>query len=347
MPKPLPLAIMKKILFPILACLSFTWAMAQNPDVKTLRDNAHSFFQQGDYSNAILLLNKALDQEPGNLEVSKDLVMAYYQKGEYPKAQTIVKALMERPDADPAVYQLGGMVSQAMDDNKECERIYKKGLKTFPSSGQLYNAYGELLWSRQDYSAIRQWEKGIESEPNYSGNYYNACKYYYFTTDKIWSLIYGEVFVNMESFSRRTVEIKEILLESYKKLFTESDIKKGQDLKNPFIGAFLENMSHQTDVVSKGITPETLTMIRTRFILSWFEKDGDRYPYRLFDFQRQLLREGIFDAYNQWLFGPAQNLSAFENWTKTHQEEYRQFNNSQANRMFKMPAGQYYQLPGK
>ncbi len=57
--------------------------------------------------------------------------------------------------------------------------MYKQGIKKFPSSGELYNEYGEMLWVKQDPEAIRFWEKGIEVDPNYSSNYYNASKYYY------------------------------------------------------------------------------------------------------------------------------------------------------------------------
>jgi len=51
----------------------------------------------------------------------------------------------------------------------------------------------------------------------------------------------------------------------------------------------------------------------------------------------------MFDAYNQWLFGAADNLAQYEVWTKTHQEEYDQFTKLQRNKLFKVPQGQYYQ----
>lgn len=336
---------MKRFTGIILAVITHLLAFAQPTDVKTLQQNARSFMMQGDYNNAVLILNKALEQEPNNLELSKDLVMAHYYKSDYPRAQTALKPLLERPDADAAVYQLGGMLYKAIGDLKECDRIYKKGLKTFPNSGPLYNDYGELLWGKDDYSAIKQWEKGIELDPNYSANYYNASRYYYLTQDKVWSIVYGELFVNMESYSRRTVEVKNLLLESYKKLFVGNIMDK-QDTKNPFVVAFLTNMNKQSSIAANGITPESLTMIRSRFILDWFEKDGAKFPFRLFDYQRQLLKEGIFDAYNQWLFGSAQNLTAFQNWTSAHSDEYNRFTNAQRNRMFKMVTGQYYQAAG-
>lgn len=316
-------------------------------DAKALQETARNFSKEGDFSNAVLVLNKAHEADPNNLSISKDLALVYFQKSDYPKMQIVMKPLLERPDADVEVFQLGGMLNKVTGDTKECERIYKKGLKAFPDSGPLMSDYGELLWSKQDYSAIKLWERGIQVDPTYTGNYYNAAKYYYFTKEKAWGLIYGELFVNMESYSRRTVEIKNILVEGYKKLFTDADILKGQDTKNEFSMAFLNNMNKQAVVAKTGITPETLTMIRTRFLLDWFEKDAARFPFKLFDYQRQLVKEGNFDAYNQWLFGSVQNVAAFENWTAAHSNEYKQFTTVQANRMFKAAPGQYYQTANK
>jgi tetratricopeptide (TPR) repeat protein len=337
---------MKKFILAILPLFIASHSLFSQ-DVKTLRETAHNFLKDGDYSNAILVLNKARDQEPNNLGVGKDLAMVYYQKSDYTKMQAVIKPLLDRDDADVEVFQLAGMMYRATSDTKEGEKAYKKGLKLFPESGPLLSDYGELLWDKQDYNAIKLWEKGIETDPHYPGNYYNAARYYYFTRDKVWSLIYGEMFVNMESYSRRTQEIKNILLEGYKKLFTETDLLKNQDTKNEFVAAFLGEMGKQAETARKGITAEVLTMIRTRFILGWFEKDATKFPLRLFDYQRQLLKEGNFNAYNQWIFGSAQNLSSFENWTGTHADEYKAFTNAQGSRLFKPVTTQYYQTASK
>src|ERR1700759_1045162 len=171
----------------------FSAALAQ--DVKTLQENARNYEKDGDFNNAILVLNKAHDQEPNNLAVSKDLAYAYFTKGDYPKMQNLMQPLLEKEDADADIFQLGGMLYRVINDNKEAEKVYKKGLKSFPNSGPLLNDYGELLWDKQDYTAIKQWEHGIQTDPTYTSNYYNASKYYYFTKDKVWSLIYGELFV--------------------------------------------------------------------------------------------------------------------------------------------------------
>ncbi|MGH2563233.1 MAG: tetratricopeptide repeat protein, partial [Ginsengibacter sp.] len=172
--------------------------------------------------------------------------------------------------------------------------------------------------------------------------YYNACKYYFLSADKIWCVIYGEIFINIESFTSRTAEIKNVLLDGYKKLFADVDLLSNIRDKNEFEIAFLTTMNKQNSVVINGLDAETLTMIRTRFILDWDSVYAQKFPFALFDKQEQFLEEGLFPAYNQWIFGAAQNLSVYQNWISTHAEEYAALNKFQQGRIFKVPKGQYY-----
>lgn len=311
-----------------------------------MHETAKAFMRTGDFDNAIIVLTRALQKDSKNLELQKDLVMSYYLKRDYSKAMEGAKELISRDDADVVSFQIAGNVYKALEEVKDCDKMYKKALKKFPKSGPLYSEYGELLWSAKDMLAIRQWEEGIKNDPGYSGNYYNAALFYFYTKDKVWSLIYGEIFVNMESLSERGASMKGLLLQGYKeKLFADADILKGEEKnKSEFAKAFLQGIGKQSALTNNGINTETLTMIRSRFILDWYETNAGKYPFKLFDFQRQLLQEGMFDAYNQWLFGTSENLAAYDNWTKAHAEEYAGFSKFQQSRIFKMPAGQYYQV---
>jgi tetratricopeptide (TPR) repeat protein len=318
--------------------------IAQSRDLDSLHQTAKTFMRQGDYSNAIVVLNQGLRTDPQNLEILKDLAFSYYLQKNFSQALETAKPLIDRPDADVPCFQILGMVYNAIEERKECEKMYKQGIKRFPKSGVLYNEYGEMLWTKQDYEAIKLWEKGIDVDPNFSSNYYNAAKFYYFTVDKVWSIIYGEIFVNLESYSKRTSEIKQILLQSYKKLFSDPKLSKNQNAKNAFVVAYLAVTNDQAAAISTGISAESLTALRSRFILEWFEHYAPNFPFRLFDYHRQLMKAGLFDAYNQWIFGAAQNLPAFQAWTASHSDEYSRFINFQQGRVFKLPPGQYYQV---
>lgn len=338
---------MKRILFlPLTLVLFSLISRAQQSDGKSPQETARNYTRQGDYVNAIVVLNGAVQKDPQNIELQKDLAFNYYLQKDYSKV-SMARALADRSDADVQCYQIAGMFYKALDEFKECEKLYKAGFKRFPRSGVLYNEYGELLWAKQDASAIKQWEKGIEIDPNYSSNYYNASKFYYLTFDKVWGLLYGEIFINLESYSKRTAEIKDLLLDGYKKLFTESDMQKNQNMKSPFVVAYLNVISKLSFTVAQGISAESLTVLRTKFIINWFNTYPTNFPFRLFDYQRQLLKAGMFDAYNEWMFGAAENLTAFQNWSATHGDEYNKFVDFQKGRVFKLPEGQYYQVVTK
>lgn len=298
--------------------------------------------KEGDYANATIILVRANEQAPFAIAIAKDLALCYYMQNDNSKALNTIRPFLEKDNADEQAYQIAAMVYIKMRQPKDAEKIYKKALKTYPESGPLYNDYGELLWALKDYSAISQWEKGIKEEPAFPGNYFNAAKFYFLSQDRIWSIIYGEVFINIEPYSARTAETKNILIDSYKKLYSQSDLLTDIKGKNKFEIAFLIAMSKQDNIVTRGINVETLTMIRTRFILNWFRNYADNFPFVLFNVQRYMLENGVFQAYNHWLFGPSQSLSAFQNWTSAHPEEYDDFNKYLQNRNLVIPDNQYY-----
>lgn len=321
-------------------------SLAQNaqPEWQKIQETAKTYMRNGDYNNAVLVLNRALITWPDNLELLKDLAFSYYLKRDYVKALETAKPFADRKDVDVQAYQILAMVYKALEERKDSEKLYKAALKKFPASGALHSEYGELLWAKKDFAdAAREWEKGIETDPNFSGNYYNAAKYYYLSSDKVWGLIYGEIFINIESYSQRTVEIKSLLLEGYKKLFNSADLTKGQNTKNEFVAIFLQLMQQHSGAVATGVNPETLAVLRGRFILDWQDKYAAKYPLRLFEHHNQLLKLGLFEAYNQWIFEAARDLTAFQQWTATHGNSYNEFTRLQKNRLFKIPSGQYYQ----
>jgi tetratricopeptide (TPR) repeat protein len=335
---------MKKIFLSFLSLALVFNAISQDESPKEI---ARNYMRSGDWDNAILVLNRAIAQDPKNLDYQKDLAMTYYYKKDYAMALKQVEPMVDKDNADEAVYQIAGNVYKALEEVKEADKLYKKGLKKFPRSGPLYSEYGELLWAKQDYNAIKEWEKGIEMDPSFAGNYYNAALFYYYTHDKVWTLIYGEIFVNMEYLTERATQMKKLLLSAYKeKLYTSTESSKEEKdkdkKKNQFGKAVLGTFNKQANLANKGMNSEVLNMIRTKFILDWYNTYAKQFPFKLFEYQQQLIKEGMFEAYNQWLFNSVENLPAFDQWTKNNSEVYAKFTNFQKGRVFKVPVGQYY-----
>ena len=99
---------MKKI-FVILIALCFQATLFAQ-DVKQLHENARNLMHKGDFANAILILNRALASEPGNLELAKDLGLNYYYAKDYKKALEILVPLFDRNDVDDQCFQIAGDV---------------------------------------------------------------------------------------------------------------------------------------------------------------------------------------------------------------------------------------------
>ncbi|WP_315819653.1 hypothetical protein [Paraflavitalea speifideaquila] len=62
---------MKQFVLAATFCLSVATITAQDQDWKAMQEKAKAFTRQGDYSNAIMVLNRALEKENNNLELKR------------------------------------------------------------------------------------------------------------------------------------------------------------------------------------------------------------------------------------------------------------------------------------
>ncbi len=334
---------MKKITLLLFTVFAIIAAHAQ-ADTDTLRARAQAFLIRGDYDNALLVLNHAAEMDAGNAGILKDQAYIYYLQRNFAKATEIGKAITARPDADVQSYQVLGLTYKATADYINADKLYKKALKQYPNSGVLYSEYGDLLamQTRSD-EAIKLWERGIQQDPNNSNNYYYAARYYSQKGRPLWAVIYSETFVNIESLTQRTVEIKDILLSNYRKLLSTTQLQAMAQSGSAFEKAVANTYSKYTGMYNDELTPEVLTAVRARFILDWYPNGTSPYAFRLFEHQRLLLQQGLFDAYNQWLFGASASTSAYQFWTGNHAQEMKDWQTYLRSVVYKIPAGQYFQ----
>ena len=328
---------MKKI-FTIIPILFVGLTINAQP-ISDLYKTAKSLMNEGDYENATLVFNKILTNEPNNISAQKDFAYLLFLKRDFAKSIEVSKKLLsDTAVADEQTYQILGMNYKSIALYKECDKLYQNALIKFPNSGTIYSEWAELnLLEKKNSEAIKNYEKGIEVDPNYSSNYYNAALYYKQNNQMFWTIIYGEIFINLESYTTRTAEMKEAILDAYKKILYLGDA--GASSKNEFEKSVLQTLGNS----SESLTAAYLTAIRTKFILSWFyENKNEKFPFRLFDQQRFLVREGMFDAYNQWLFGLAINPAQYKIWADNHTAEANTFKQFQEGRVFKLVTGQYY-----
>ena len=322
-----------------LICLSATATAQEAQRLHTLGKN---YLVDGDYANAEAMLVSALAADTANPAIIKDLSLCYYFEKEFQKGLTLILPVMGTTTCDDQCYQLAGNLYKGSGQSGEAERVFREGIARFPQSGPLYSELGELKAQGKSPESIALWERGIENDPAYPRNYYHACRYYAGTPELLRGLLYAEIYINMDPQGTRTSEIKELLLSGYRDYFRQRASYEPVADKIRFLARVSKSLDRQSTSV-KEINTQTLTIIRTRFIIDWYQDRSDRYlAYRLFEFHRELLRKGLFEAYNQWVFGPADQLQKFQSWTQLHGTEYAALLKWIRNKPFTMPPGQHY-----
>lgn len=311
-------------------------------EAERLHTMGKNYLIDGDYSNAETALTNAYNLDSNNLSITKDLALCFYFEKEFKRGLDIIKKVIDNGDADEQSFQIAGNIYKSLNQIGECESLYRNALSKFPDNGAINNELGEILFLQNKNDCIDFWEKGIQKDPSYPKNYYNACKFYNVQNENVWTILYGEIYANMDPFGTKTAEIKDIILNAYKKYYNTVINEGALKDKNKFIQKVSTNINKQAYIVADEISVSRLTMVRARFILDWYYDKTDKFPFKLFELHQQLLREGLFDAYNQWLFGSTENLSYFQNWTQLHNVEYATFIKYLKSNPFKMPQDQYY-----
>ncbi len=321
--------------------LSNVTATAQeelSADVKRMQESAGSYLGRGDYANAIMMYSQAIRQAPSDVSLRRDLAYTYLLSGDTKKAKEIIDPVVSSSAADEQTYQVASAIENALGNSGKAKRILNEGIGKFSNSGLLYNSKGNTLnRDKSTKDALEAYNMGIKVEPSYPMNYYNASKIYFQNDDAVWALLYAEIYVNLDPVSQRTIEIKKMMVDAYRKLFSpgkdeelpgfKANNTKGEDKNKTFTGIFKKLMLQSAPAISDGLNTENLIMLRTRFMLAYAKDYSINYPFTLLSYQDKMLHEGVYDAYNQWLFGAIDNSQAFTLWIKVNNKEYAAFEN--------------------
>ena len=310
------------------------------------------FHTQGKLRDAIVLYKRAIQIAPDIAELQRDLGQVYFLTGQYEEAQKTLDAIIKNGAADEETYVIMSESLQALKEFKKAKNMLAKGMERFPHSGIMYHGLGKLYETDGNKEeALKGFVTGIEADPAYHVNYYDAARLYMQTSKTVWAILYGEMFINMEQQTARSNEARVMLTAAYKRLFNSLAVgdvpkfgsKKEKEAKfSGFEGAVYNTFLKLSPIVSDGVNPENLTMLRTRFMMDWMRQYAAQYPFTLFARQNEMLRNGYFDAYNQWLFGKAASMPEYEAWTRFHPEAIPDFEAWMQQHSFKLSSSDFY-----
>ena len=322
-------------------------AIAQTPDWPS--PEAEQMYQQGMNSlsrgntqEAIAIFQKTLQVAPRTFVVRRSLAQAYQLGGENDNAIKVLEPIFSSQEADPECYRIAAQAWSGKNEFTKARKTLNDGIGAHSKSGMLYYELGLLYEQQNDYEkALKSWLDGIANDEEYHLNYFEAAMAYMRTDNAIWPIIYGEIFVNKEPNTQRGYQARILLLDAYKKLFFTPSKEVTGEKPFGYTPSNFEEAVKQTYmslffVVSDGISTENLTMLRSRFIISWKNNFAARYPFSLFNYQEQLMRDGNFDAYNQWLFGKVENPKEFDLWAASFSQDMNRMQQIRASAPLKM-----------
>lgn len=308
-------------------------AQLSNPEARKMKENAQNDMNRGQYGNAILLYNQAIKLEPNDVELRRDLAYAHYLNGTADKGREIINEVLKTDYADEQTFQIAAAIESKLGNNNKAKSVLNNGLKKYPKSALLYFNRGNLLsLEGKSRQAVQNFEDGIKADPNYAANYFALARQYE-SSNNLWSILYYEIFINLEPSSKKTAEAKSSLYKGYINYFQKESTTQlpsfGTSGNGPSGQSFDKVLTYLINknvaAITSGINTESLSMLRTRIILDWNLSYAGNYPFSLFSYYDRLLKAGHFEAYNQWLFGANENSTTFATWIKTNTAAYSDF----------------------
>ena len=305
---------------------------------------AIQLMDNGDIGDALLLLEEAQKLDPKNILIPYEMALANYMKENYATSIQILKNLKKHKDVNPRIYQLLGNSYSLSGERKTAIKVYEEGLKKYPNSGILNLERGNMEMFIENYDdALQYYETGIKVDPAFSSNYYWASKIYCNSTEEVWGMIYGEIFMNLERNSNRTVEISKLIFDTYKSeiqfpeenkisvsfsknaVISLDQLSDPKNFKLPFGVGVYEPTLILALVQEKEININSLDRIRANFIKLYFEKNNqEKYPNILFDYQNKIFIAGHMEAYNHWILMQGDS-DGFDKWLEENLDKWDTF----------------------
>lgn len=325
--------------FIVLFQATFSLAQPRNEEAWSKAKEAIKLMDAGEIDKSIALLEECQKLDKNDYTYPYEIAYAYMLKKDYAKAAEILDKTKKYKNITNQIYQMSGNCYSYLGQPEKAIQEYDEGLSKFPNSGNLYLEKGNIFLLQKKYDeAILNYNNGIKVEPMFASNYYRLTKLYAGSTDKLSALLYGEIFLNLERTSKRTLEVSKILFDTYKTsikidgdeasiefcdVIVDASDLSDKELKLPLCAIFGKNFILGI-INQKEVKLQSLSEIRTSFVNNFYQEDYKKYPNALFAYQKKLLDNGDFESYNHYLFQMGSE-EEFKDWKGNNEAKYNKF----------------------
>jgi tetratricopeptide (TPR) repeat protein len=332
-------------LFLLLFTAPAVYSQSNSEKAREMKNNAVKLMDDGQVDESLKILKEAQKLDPENFNVMYETAFAYVLKKDYKEAVKILEKNVDHKEVTDQLYQLLGNSYDYWEKPEKAIDAYDAGLKKFPNSGKLYLEKANVYLIKKEYNkAIPLYEKGIEVDPGFPSNYYRLALLFCNSKERVWGLLYGELFLNLEHGSKRFYEISELLYATYKegiKITSDTsrkisfcnnmamnieDLTSKKEIRLPFCMPFEQSFAVSI-IDAKTVDVNSLNTIRTNFLSMWYQFKHDKtYPNALFEYQEKVRAAGHLEAYNHYILAGADSDS-FKEWAGANKEKFTNFIN--------------------
>ena len=216
-----------------------------------------------------------------------------------------------------------------------------------------YKAIQKGAATQIDTKQFKQLEEGALRDYARPENYELLATSFANTTERVWAVIYGEVFCNLSSDPDRAKRMGAVVFQTYEKSLSSKGGNLSVDLTEnaqisqkqaPFESQFemsflMGALPLASDLGSLSI--QKLTKIRENQLSLWTQK---KLPLNELVRRLQIVTAaGHFEAYNYWLFQAARP-DEFNGWLSHHQTQYNDWLDWRSKNQFTIQSSDFQRL---
>jgi tetratricopeptide (TPR) repeat protein len=269
------------------------------------------------YSEAERILRQVIKRYPTYYDARYELALVLSLQQRYDDALAECKiicdtAIPKEQQRDHYFQLLGNLYAQK-DDSARADASYQLGLKRFPTSARLHVEQAIRLAQQGNLDdALEEIESAISGDPTYPLSYYWGARFYRASTERIWALMYAEIFINLRPNSARADEMSTLWYNMFREAIEQFD-EEGRIVLSREIRASGPQGPHFPETFSAVLTEAARALAFNRdfevpiasidtllrgFLQIWHARGYDTtFRNIIIDRYQQLDREGLLDAY--------------------------------------------------